>query len=62
MVFVGGQGIGTLLWGLLAAATGTRTALLVATGLLLLGAASLARRPIWRWGSRWYGMVPPPPS
>lgn len=46
MVFVGGQGVGTLLWGLLADVTGTTTALVAATALLLLGAASLLRWPV----------------
>ncbi|WP_329133582.1 MFS transporter [Streptomyces sp. NBC_01476] len=46
MVFMGGQGIGTLLWGLLADAAGTPTTLLIATGLLLVTSASLARWPM----------------
>ncbi|SDN66035.1 MFS transporter [Actinacidiphila guanduensis] len=46
MVFMGGQGVGTLVWGLLADATGTRGTLLAAAALLLLTAASLARWPL----------------
>ncbi|QHC19157.1 MFS transporter [Streptomyces sp. GF20] len=46
MVFMGGQGIGTLLWGLLADGIGTAETLLVSAGLLLASAASLAWLPL----------------
>ncbi|MGW5389433.1 MFS transporter [Streptomyces koyangensis] len=46
MVFMGGQGVGTLLWGLLADGVGTAETLLVSTGLLLASAASLAWLPL----------------
>jgi MFS family permease len=46
MVFMGGQGIGSLVWGLVANATSTRATLLAATALLLLTAASLAVWPM----------------
>ncbi|MYS20612.1 Predicted arabinose efflux permease, MFS family [Streptomyces sp. DvalAA-14] len=46
MVFLGGQGVGTLLWGLLAGAAGTRATLLVSTGLLLAAAATLRAWPL----------------
>jgi MFS family permease len=46
MVFLGGQGVGALIWGLLAAALGAATTLLVAGVLLLIGAASLAIFPL----------------
>ncbi|WP_435129687.1 MFS transporter [Actinacidiphila sp. bgisy144] len=46
MVFMGGQGVGSLVWGLVANATSTRAALLAATALLLLTAASLAVWPM----------------
>ena len=51
MVFLGGQGIGALVWGLAASALGTPTTLLVATGLLLLGALSLLRWPLRTLGA-----------
>lgn len=40
LVFMGGQAVGSLLWGLLAGATGSVTALLVSVGLLLVCAVS----------------------
>ncbi|RZE49528.1 MFS transporter [Streptomyces albidoflavus] len=46
MVFMGGQGIGTLLWGLLADGIGTAETLLVSAGLLLASAASLTWLPL----------------
>ncbi|WP_078900952.1 MFS transporter [Actinacidiphila yeochonensis] len=46
MVFMGGQGVGTLLWGLLAQAAGIRPTLLAATALLLLSSLSLALWPV----------------
>lgn len=46
MVFMGGQGIGSLVWGLVANATSTRATLLAATALLLLTALSLAVWPM----------------
>ncbi|WP_176735790.1 MFS transporter, partial [Actinacidiphila rubida] len=47
MVFLGGQGIGSLVWGLLAQAAGTRPVLLAAAGLLPLTALSLTRWPMY---------------
>ncbi|WP_202875163.1 MFS transporter [Kribbella kalugense] len=47
MVFLGGQGVGALIWGLVAAALGAPTTLLISGILLLLGAASLAVIPIY---------------
>lgn len=38
LVFMGGQALGALLWGLVAGATSTVTALLIAAGLLIVGA------------------------
>jgi MFS family permease len=46
MVFMGGQGIGTLLWGLLADAAGIRATLLTATALLLLTSLTLTVWPV----------------
>ncbi|MFD7154923.1 MFS transporter [Kribbella sp. NPDC059898] len=46
MVFLGGQGVGALIWGLLAAALGASTTLLVSGVLLLVGAVSLVVLPI----------------
>ena len=46
MVFLGGQGVGALIWGLLAAALGASATLLVSGVLLLLGVASLPLIPI----------------
>ncbi len=46
LVFMGGQAVGSLAWGLLAGATSTRWALLVAGGLLLVVAASVPALPL----------------
>ncbi|MBJ7903535.1 MFS transporter [Streptomyces sp. DSM 110735] len=46
MVFMGGQGIGALLWGVIANEVGVPLTLLVAAALLLLGCASLLWWPI----------------
>jgi MFS family permease len=46
MVFLGGQGVGALVWGAAASALGTPTALLLSTALLVLSAASLLRLPL----------------
>jgi MFS family permease len=46
MVFLGGQGVGALIWGLVAAGLGAATTLAVSGVLLLVGVASLAVIPI----------------
>ncbi|HLS75295.1 MAG TPA: MFS transporter [Nocardia sp.] len=46
LVFMGGQALGALLWGLVAGATSTVTALLIAAGLLVCGAAVSVWLPI----------------
>lgn len=46
LVFMGGQAIGSLLWGLLAGAAGSDKALLVSAGLLVFCAASALRWPL----------------
>ncbi|WP_333776206.1 MFS transporter [Streptomyces sp. IBSBF 3136] len=46
MVFIGGQGVGALLWGLVAGVIGTTDALLAATALLVAGVLSLPVLPI----------------
>ena len=46
VVFMGGQGIGSLVWGLAAGAMGLEPALLASAGLLVLGAATLAVWPM----------------
>ncbi|MFF4596105.1 MFS transporter [Amycolatopsis sp. NPDC001319] len=46
MIFLGGQGIGALIWGLVAAGLGAATTLAVSGVLLVLGAASLFVLPI----------------
>jgi MFS family permease/quinol monooxygenase YgiN len=63
MVFMGGQGVGTLLWGLLADAAGVRTTLLAATALLLLTSLSLTVWPVRaRTGSLGRDVVAPWPE
>jgi hypothetical protein len=47
MVFMGGQGVGTLLWGVVAGAAGSRETLLIAAGLLVAGAATAGRWPLY---------------
>ncbi|MDX6354214.1 MAG: hypothetical protein QOF98_1117, partial [Streptomyces sp.] len=47
MVFMGGQGVGTLLWGVVAGAAGSRATLLIAAGLLVVGAATAGRWPLF---------------
>lgn len=46
MVFLGGQGVGALVWGLVAGPLGTATTLLVAAGLLVLSALTLRWLPV----------------
>ncbi|MGW6278233.1 MFS transporter [Kribbella sp. NPDC055071] len=46
MVFLGGQGVGALIWGLVAAGLGAATTLVVSGVLLVLGATSLVVLPI----------------
>ena len=46
MVFLGGQGVGALIWGLVAAGLGASTTLAIAGVVLVLGAASLLVAPI----------------
>jgi MFS family permease len=46
MVFLGGQGVGALIWGVVAAGLGPAATLAVSGALLILGAASLALFPI----------------
>ena len=50
LVFMGGQAIGSLVWGLLAGATSSVTALLVSAALLLVCALSA-----WWWPRPWCG-------
>lgn len=47
LIFMGGQAIGSLLWGLLAGATNSVLSLLVAAGLLVVCAASAIWLPLW---------------
>ncbi|MEY9968501.1 MFS family permease [Streptacidiphilus sp. MAP12-16] len=53
VVFMGGQGIGALVWGLAAGSLGLTAALLAAGGLLVAGAATL---PFWPMHSHEAGM------
>ncbi|MEV0066193.1 MULTISPECIES: MFS transporter [unclassified Amycolatopsis] len=46
MIFLGGQGVGALIWGLVAAGLGAATTLAISGVLLVLGAASLFVLPI----------------
>jgi hypothetical protein len=46
MVFMGGQGVGALLWGLVAGAIATPHTLIAAAALLLMGVASLPVLPL----------------
>ena len=46
VVFMGGQGVGALLWGTVAGFTGLGPALLAAAALLVVGAATLVRWPL----------------
>lgn len=46
LVFMGGQAIGSLLWGLVAGGTSAVTALLISAGLLVACAVSVARWPL----------------
>ena len=46
LVFMGGQGVASFLWGLAADAVGTRTVFLVAAGMLLLVGASVPSLPL----------------
>ncbi|NLU85003.1 MFS transporter [Rhodococcus sp. HNM0569] len=51
LVFMGGQAVGSLVWGLVASGVGVRTALVVAAGLLAAAAVSVTVLPLL--GSTW---------
>jgi MFS family permease len=48
VVFMGGQGAGSMVWGFVAGAVGPVTTLLVASGLLVAGLAAMAIWPLYR--------------